>query len=423
VTALPEAVGCWVEDYPVPQRPQIRTETINGVNYNVAELKKVAVFPSKSGKITITPLEMIVDVVVPRQRRQAPRNLFDDFFSDPFNQVVKKKIRSNTVQLTVNALPTIGQPKNFSGLVGDYTLNTSLDKDTLKTNEAMSFKIAIAGTGLLKFLNDLQLNFSPDFQVFEPKISESINKNGSQIRSSKEFEYVIIPRVAGNHTVGGAQITYFDPASKSYKNLLIPEYQITVLKGEDLAVGVGSGTVLSKEEIQLLGTDIRYIKQEITDLKKVGHLPFKTWLFYLSLIFPAIILGVALVYRSYLEKMSTNIEYARSRKAQKIAKSRLKQAQQFLKQQKAAEFYGAVSSGLIGYVADKFNKSAAGMVRQDLEKLLSGVEINPEIYERFFECLDEADFRRFAPGNASDQQMSEFYSKAEKLLISLEKSF
>jgi hypothetical protein len=423
VTSFPEAVGCWVEEYPIPKRPTISTETINGVKYNVAEIRKVAVFPSKAGKISISPLEMIVDLVVPRKQRRTPRSLFDDFFNDPFSQVVKKRISSNSIDLSVLPLPEQGKPKNFSGLVGDFSLKSSLDKDSVVANEAVSFKIAITGTGLLKFLNELDLNFSPDFQVFDPQISESLNKKDLRIKSRKEFEYIIIPRVPGNLKLEKTQISYFEPKSKSYRTLMIPEYKLSVLKGEDLAYGTSSGTVLSKEEIQLLGTDIRFIKGEISDLRMVGYLPYKTWQFYVSFIFPVILLGFAFVYRSHMEKMSTNVEYARNRKAQKIAQSRLKQAQNYLKQQNAADFYGAITNGLIGYIADKSNMSAAGMVRKDLEQIMTQTQVNEGLKKDFFSCLDEADYSRFAPGEATLDKMKEFYKKAEEILIGLEKHF
>jgi predicted lipase len=423
VTALPEAVGCWVEEYPIPQRPPISTEKINGVSYNVAEIKKVAVFPSKSGKITISPLEMVVDLVVPRKKRKTPRSLFDDFFSDPFSQVVKKRISSNFIDLSVQPLPETGKPNNFSGLVGNFSLHSSLDKDSVAANEAIALKVEIAGTGLLKFLNDLDIYFSPDFQIFDPKISESLNKKNSKIRSRKEFEYIIIPRIAGDQKLEKTQISYFEPGSKSYKYMTIPEYQIRVLKGKDLAYGTSSGTVLSKEEIQLLGTDIRYIKEKISDLRAVGYLPYKTWEFYISLILPVILLGFAFIYRTHVEKMSTNIEYARNRKAQKIAQSRLKKAQNYLKQNSVAAFYGAISNGLLGYIGDKSNTSAAGMVRTDLDRILSDVKIDENLVSEFYSCLDEADYSRFAPGEVSVEKMKKFYKKAEQILISLEKYF
>jgi BatD DUF11 like domain len=423
ILKLPEAVGCWVEEYPTARRPAVYNETINNIRYNVAEIKKVAVFPSKDGKITISPLELMVDIAVPRQKPRDPFNLFDDFFSDPFSQVVKNNISSGAVELTVLPLPIEGKPAGFSGLVGDFTVQSSLDRTTASTNEAISLKIKLAGTGLLKMLNTLPLDFSPDFEVYDPKINESVNKTGAEITSSKEFEYVIIPRVPGNQKIKGMALFYFNPQSKSYKMLQTPEYSLEISKGKEMAGTLGSGTVFSKEEIQLLGKDIRFIKEDLSDLRPLGELPFRSIWFALSLIFPVVVLGGAFLYRNHLDKMSTNVQYARSRKAQKIAQKRLAEARSFWKQNKPELFYGAIANGLIGYLADKTNRPAAGLLRNDLVELLKKSEIETDIQTDFVKCLDEADYRRFAPGKASEADLKDFYQRAEKILIQLEKHF
>jgi hypothetical protein len=423
VTKLPEAVGSWVESYPTAQRPRIYTETIKGIPYNVAEIRKVAVFPSKAGKLTISPMEMIVDVVVRRQRRRDPFSIFDDFFNDPFGQVVKKRISSGAVNINVKPLPDQDRPPQFTGLVGDFKVQSSLDKESIPANEAVSYKIKIFGTGLLKFLNTVPQEFSPDFEVFDPKVKESINKKGDKISSVKEFEYVLIPRVPGNQKIKSFQLSYFNPSDKKYKSLTVPEYNLEVTKGKDLAVGVGSGTVLSKEEVQLIGQDIRFIKEKIAGLRPIGHMPYKNWWFYLSITLPILLLGIAWIYRNHLEKMSSNIQYARSRRAHKQAHHHLKQAKSFLKSEKKANFYSAISNSLLGYVADKTNRPTAGILREEVQDLLKSIDVEKSLQKDYFQCLDEADFRRFAPGNANQQQMQEFYHKTEKVLVGLEKYF
>jgi len=423
IVKMPEAVGCWVEEYPVPRRPRIYTETIKGVQYNVAEIRKVAIFPNRSGKITVTPLELLVETVVRRQRSRDPFDMFDDFFGDPFGQVVQKKLSSGTVTLNVLPLPEEGKPADFSGLVGDFRIHSSIDKRSCQTNEALSYKVKISGRGLLKFLNELPVQFSPDFEVYEPKINQTQNKSGGRITSNKEFEYVIIPRVPGDKEIKSFRLSYFNPADKQYHYLTVPAYHIQVSKGKELALGMGNGTGLSKEEIQLLGKDIRFIKEDVPDFLPVGYAPYRSWWFVLGLVMPLVVLGGAWGYRSHLEKMSTNVQYARSRKARKLAQQRLKEAKSFWKQGRAGEFYGAVSRGLIGYVADKTNQPAAGLLREDVKKILESRGVNGELQQEFLKCLDEADFRRFAPGDVSDEEMKNFYQRAENILVKLEKYF
>ncbi|RQV99036.1 MAG: protein BatD, partial [Calditrichaeota bacterium] len=360
---LPQAVGCWVEEYPVPRRPSIYTETVNGVRFNVAEIKKVAVFPSRSGEITVSPLNLTVEVAIPRQRPRGPSSLFDDFFSDPFTRTVKQNISSGEVKLNAISLPVQGKPDNFSGLVGNFSITSSLDKNNITTDEALTYKVKISGTGLLKFLNTIPVQFPPDFEVFDPKVSESVDKSGNLIRSTKEFEYVLIPRIPGEQKIKSAELYGFNPSQKSYQKMVIPEYRVEVSKGKDLALTPGSGSALSREEVRLLGQDIRFIKDVPDNLRPMGSLPYKNIWFYLSLGCPLLVLVGAVVYRNHQEKMSSNVQYARSRRAQKMAQKRLSEAKSYLKQNKGTQFYGAVSSGIVGYLADKHNRPAAGLVK------------------------------------------------------------
>lgn len=423
IEKLPEAVGCWVEEYPVPQRPRVYSELLNGVRYNVAEIKKVAIFPSKAGKITISPLVLNVDLVVQRRRSRRSRSLFDDFFDNPFGQVVKRRVSSGKVVITSLPLPETGKPQNFSGLVGDFRVHSSVDKKSVKTNEAISYKIKLSGSGLLKFLNELPIEFSPDFEVYEPKVNQSLNKTGAHITSNKEFEYVLIPRAPGDQRLKSFQIPFFNPKDRKYHTLTVPEYVVHVTRGKEVALGVGSGTLLSKEEVKLLGKDIRFIKETVTGFTPVGYFPYQSWWFYFALIFPLFILGIAWNYRNHLEKMSTNVQYARSRKANKQARARLKLARSLMNEGKGAEFYGEISRALMGYVADKTNHSAAGLVRGDIQKILNEHQVNQELQTAYQKCLDEADFRRFAPGVGNPDRMADFYKEAEKILVQLEKYF
>jgi hypothetical protein len=415
---LPEAVGCWVEEYPISQRPSVFSETLNGIQYNVAEIRKVAVFPSRPGKITVSPMILKVETLVPRRRS---RDLFDEFFADPFGQTVTTPLNSGAIELTVLPLPEKGKPENFTGLVGSFNLKSSLDKNEIKTNEAVSLKINISGRGILKILNSLPVEFSPNFEVYEPKISESVNKSGDFITSTKEFEYVIIPRVAGEQKITEFTIPYFDPVAKKYEFLKVPEHQLEVFPGTDLSLGIGSGSVLSKEEVRLLGKDIRFIKEIVPKFHPVGKMPYHNWWFYFSFIFPVLVLGIAWGYQSHLEKMSTNIQYARSRRAQQQARNKLKLANSYLKQVKTKEFYGEISNALIGFIADKTNRASAGLLREEIIEIFNNYQVDERLKREFLNCLDQADFNRFAPGSKTSEDMVAFYKEAEKILVLLGK--
>jgi hypothetical protein len=172
-----------------------------------------------------------------------------------------------------------------------------------------------------------------------------------------------------------------------------------------------------------LGKDIHFIKEDRLELLPLGYKPYTTGWFWASLVLPVFFLAFAYGYRNHVEKMSTNVEYARKRRAFKLADKRLKGASQFLKQMKYAEFYGEVSRGLIGFVADKTNRPAAGLLRDNVKNILKEKNVPDSLIEEYLKCLDEADFRRFAPGEMNEESARTFYQRAAEILEHVGKYF
>lgn len=418
---LPETVGFWVEEFPIEKNIPIRQETVNGIQYNVAEIKKMALFPTKAGELTVSPMRLKVDVVM-QQRRRDPFNLFDDFFDSPFGRVVPKQFSTNSIKIKVKPLPEQGKPADFSGLVGDFRLSANLDKASVPANEALTFKVRISGSGNLKVLNEIPLDIPSSFEVFDPKIKNNINRSGTYLAESKEFEYVMIPRVPGEFKIKPIKISYFDPFQKMYKTLRTREYITKVIPGKEIAGGVAT-SYLAKEDVKLLGRDIHFIKEGKPNLIVMDYAPYKAVWFWLALFLPAIAVAGAYGYRNHLEKISTNLEYARKRKAHRQARQRLKQASQSLNNNNFSGFYAEISSALIGYVADKTNRPGAGLTRDEVDKILTSRNVDPQLITDYIRCLDEADFKRFAPGQASTDEANTFYKRAEDILVRIEKYF
>src|SRR3989304_7441169 len=153
VSKLPQYQGFWAEELETSKNILFSTEVINGKQFRVGILKKVALFPNQSGELSVTPFELNVPVLVQKKKRS--NNIFDDFFDDPFfrGETVNYNAKSNTIKINVMALPEEDKPDSFNGAVGEFSVSTSLDKTTTKTNEPISLKLNISGTGNIKLLD------------------------------------------------------------------------------------------------------------------------------------------------------------------------------------------------------------------------------------------------------------------------------
>ena len=421
IVKLPETVGFWVEEYEIPSNIPVTREVINGIQYNVAEVKRLALFPTKAGELTLTPMQLALNVVE-RRNRGNPFGMFDSFFNDPFGRAVRKVLNTRPIKINVKPLPENRKPVDFSGLVGNFQASFDLDKTSVKANEAISYKIRLSGSGNLKALKAIPIEFPANFEVYDPKVKDNVNRSGQNFSASRELEYVLIPRVSGEYHLKPIKISFFNPIKRSYETIRSPEYTIKVGVGKETA-SLGNNTFLSKSEVKLLGKDIHFIKEEDLNLLAVDYKPYQTSWFWISLVLPLIFFSIAYGYRGHLEKMTTNVEYARKRKAFKQADYRLKEAKQFLKKRYFAEFYSEVSKALIGFVADKTNHSAAGLLREDVEIILKNNKVDTSMIHEYTTCLDEADFRRFAPGQTSEEAAQSFYQWAAKVLAKLGKYF
>ncbi|MCA9734185.1 MAG: protein BatD [Deferribacteres bacterium] len=409
----------WSEEIPMKGSPATTERIINGRRFLVATLKKIVLFPTSSGVKTIPPQE--VEVAVRMRERRAKRDIFDSFFDDPFfGRTVNQVLKSNELELEIKPLPVTGQPRGFSGSVGRFSMTTSVDKRQVKTNEAITLKAVIAGEGNIRTLSLPQPNFPKSFEVYDPKIGENIERDNGKIKGRKTFEYVIIPRDEGNFRIEPLSFTYFDIGENQYKTISRGPIDIEVEKNDRQVVASPRG--LSKSEVKLLGKDIRYISLENEAFSQIDKKFYTSFLFWIILLSPALIVVAGVAYSRHQEKLGTNVAYARSRKAQKVASRQLKAAHMAMKNRDVSGFYTELARALTAFVGNKLNVQESALVRDELIKSLLARGIESATVETFDAILQECDFHRFAMPDAPETAMEKAYQKVNELIVSLEKN-
>ena len=416
IDKLPTTAGFWVEEFPLSNQPQTVEEIYNGKKYIVAEIKRMALFPTDAGQKTVGPMQIECNVRVQTQRR----SIFDSFFDDPFfGRSVNKLVASKPITIDVLPLPSENRPLNFSGLAGQFTISANVDKQSVKTNEAISLKVKVSGTGNIKMIPTPEFEVPPDFEKYEPKVSENINRSENGISGNKTLEYVLIPRYPGIHKIKPVSFSYFDIANRAYKILSTPEIVIDVEKGTDEFMTVTTG--LSKEEVKLLGKDIRFIQLSTSRFEKIGSYFHKKFSFILIILFPILVVLSSIGYRRHLDKLSGNIAYARSRRANQLAMRKLHKAAKLLSEKTQKEFYAEISNSLMGFLGDKLNISAAGIITDQVGELMKSKGIDEQVIKQYLSCLQTCDYQRFAPATARLEGMKAFFDQARMAIVALEK--
>ncbi len=413
VNRLPAPKGFWAEDIKLPENIRPNSENVNGKVYNTAVFKKVILYPQETGKLKLDPMD--IELVLRLRDRGRPHSIFDQFFGT--YKDVKYIAKSNSKTITVIPLPTTKKPVNFNGAVGKFNIKAIPNKYDINTNEAINYKITISGHGNLKLLQDPQINFPPDFEVYDPKIKDNFTISTNGVNGSRTYEYLIIPRVAGSYTLEPIDFSYFNPETESYNRIQTEKYEIHVGKGDGNEVS--SFHSVSKEDLQVLGKDIRYIKTGKTKFKKIGESFYKSNRFYAAIISPFIFLLIFLFVRNKYLSYTNDTKRVKRQMATRWAKRRLSKAAVCLKKNDKKQFFIEISLALYGYLGDKLGIDSAEMDRNNINEKLLERNISKECISKLMETLDLCEMARFAPiEHNSDKKV---YENTLNILSLLEK--
>ncbi len=376
---------------------QISMENYNNRNYRTYLLKQVVLYPQRSGKLTIEGGKLDAQVRIVTQQRA--RSLFD---ITPY-QTVSKTLVMNPVTIDVKPLPS-GKPASFSGAVGEFNMTSSLTPTSLKANEAVTMNLKITGTGNVKLIKNPEVTFPNDFELYDPKPTLDTKVSAAGVSGSKTIEYMAIPRFAGDFEIPPVNFSYFDPKSGTYKTISTLAYTLQVEKGEggDSATGPVVSNFSNKESVKFLGQDIRYLKVKDAHFVSNNELFFGSFMYYLSYLVPALLfIAFFFIYRKQV-KENANIALVRTKKANKAAVRRLKNAAKLMKENQKEAFYEEILRALWGYLSDKLNIPQASLTKDNVEAELTKYGISETLIHEFMDILNTCEFARYAPSQVSE---------------------
>lgn len=407
--------GFWSETLQEARNLNFQRETIKGEVYNTAVVQQHVLIPERSGTLQIEPAELTAIAQVASQRQRRRRSLFDNFFGAYEN--VERLLKSPTLNIKVKELPG-GAPAGYAEAVGNIRLSAVLDPPETKTNEAVSLKVTYSGTGNLKLIGEPKIKFPTDFEVYDPKISNSYSASSKGFSGSKSYEYLLIPRHEGYFEIPAISFTVFDLESNQYKTQTAGPFPVQVAKGEGEAVtAIDLGTI--KEDVQQLGTDIRYIRTDNFELREKDRPFFGSASFYLSyaLSLGAFVLSMFFVGRK--RRQSEDVVYMKNKKAAKVAQSRLKEAKNFMEKGEREPFYRAVLDAQWGYISDKLNIPTGELNKEKIQDQLESKAVEPSLVKGYIDLMNRCEFAQFAPGGGEDE-LSSVYAEAERLIKAME---
>jgi hypothetical protein len=398
---LPALNGFWAEEIDIGETNwQEGLRTVNGLQYRVAVLKKQLLFPQRSGTLKIEPLR--ISCVVNRSF---------------FNRGSKVETQSNTV--TVQALPLPGAaPQGFSGAVGDLRFEARTDRQSVKANEAIELTITITGTANLKLVEAPVIELPPDVEHYDPKLIDHISMTGAGMSGSRAFQYLLIPRHEGDFSFGPFAFSYFDVAQGAYRTLSAGPILVKVEPG----TGGGAASIArpSKTDVQVLDQDIRFLRTDDPQLRPKDRYLFGSWAYALGMGTPALALLLFGIWRRRSAARSADIDGTRRRRAERIARKRMKEAHDALQRNERGPFYAAMTKALQGYLADRFTLGVAEMDESNLVERMSPAAGGEALAREATALIATCEMARFAP--LEDRPRQQLYDQAVDLIQRIERS-
>ena len=406
-TDSPQYNGFWNQDIKI-RGLTTQNGTYNGEQYRYVVLQKALLIPTKSGKLTIDPIEMDIVIGVPTGR--------GDFFGNPIVKNVTKSFASAKKFIRSKDLPIEGKPESFNGAVGDFNFIVSSSKNILKSNETATVSVKVTGNGNLKLFELPEIKTPSELEVFTPEQKEKINVTSRGIRGSVTKNYTVVPQFKGKYKVPSTEFSYFDLKEKKYVRLTSEDIFVDVLEGKELVTDSDLASN-SKKDIVATGANFRYIQTSSTFSLANESGFYTSKFYYLILILPLLFIPIGIVIAKRNDARNNDVLGNKLRKADRLAKKYLSEAKKQLGTKEA--FYLVLEKALHNYLKAKLRIETSDISKEKITELLKRKSVNESTIRSFIEVFNSCDMARYSP--VSVVEMKDDYEKSKLVITQIDK--
>lgn len=378
-TSAPTFDGFVIEESKI-NTIQMDYETYNGKTYATAEIARYIIFPQTTGDLKVLGNTYTISVNS------------QEYYKDPdwghltINRPVNLNVKPNDLIVKVKPLPS-PRPANFSGGVGEFEIKSELQNSKLKTNHAASIVYSISGSGNLKYLKlpDLNNIFPSQLEVYSPSVKENISVNSNNTVGDISFDYSFMPLEEGEYAIPSVELVYFNPSTGKYETKQAKGYNVEVTKGEVSSKSQKKDRLVYNTKLEDVGVNKSSTKLIVDSLSY--------WLWY---IVPVLLLIIAIsIYRRRINDLA-DIDLLKSKKANKVARKRLKKAEICLRAKDVDKFYDEILSAMWGYIGDKLRIPISDLNRENVRQKLGDAGVNSEDLDSLISLIDECEFAKYS---------------------------
>ena len=415
--SAPKLEGFISEDLPPIGNGQVN---IKGRRYYYNEIK-TALFGIDEGAGIINPATINAQIQS-RPETLSNSDFFQSFFSRRRGE--NKQVKSPRLKIKLMALPQKGKPASFNGAVGNYKISATLERTNVKAGEAVNLLLTISGQGNLKTITMPALPEMSNFKIYDTVTSLSVNKTNDIVGGKKVFTTIMMPRISGDYKIKPIKFSFFNPKTKTYKEIKTKPLNIKVAKTEAMASATDYYQSSNGEysQIKTISNDIHYIlenKKTPLSLKLARKTASALWLNFTFLL----ILTAAVSFAYINGLRLKNPALLKSKKAYKKSLKAISEAGNLAKEGKYSNAVSLLHTSLNAYLSAKLPNTARALT---IKKIIAGIkennpDINPKDAEELKTLSDELEMLRFAPSSLDKEKIDALARKYEKTLKFFEK--
>jgi len=384
--------------------------TFQGKPYRYVILKRVVLYPQKSGKLEIEPLSLDVTVDVPTSKR--------DFFGGRVYAQTNKTVSAGNRIIEVKALPLKNQPADFNGAVGDFQFSVTTSKTSLNATESLQAKVEVSGKGNLKLFKLPELELPSSLEVYEPEFTEGVRTTLGGMEGVVSNSYTVVPAFRGKYPLPSIPFSFFNPKTETYTTLNSEEIVINVLQGPNSIANTGvAADNTNKRNVIAANTQFNFIKLD-ANLSPIGSSYFfRSNPFYLLLFGPLLFIPIAILFRKKRDEIASDVVGNKVKKANRLARRYLSKAKKELGNKES--FYVALEKALHNYLKAKLKIETSEFSKDKISELLLQKKVDAETINGFVELLKNCEAARYSP--FSNVQMQQDYEKASEVISLIDK--
>lgn len=394
---MPELTGFHTQEITLPQQKSFHMERINGKSYGAVTWSQYVMYPQMTGSLKIPPITF-KGIVVQENRNVDP---FEAFFNGGSGYVeVKRDIVAPGMTIQVDPLPA--KPTGFSGGVGKFTISAQLSKTEVKAGDPITLRVIVGGNGNLKLIKQPTVDFPKGFDKYDPKVTDKTKLTNTGVGGSMIYDFLVVPRNQGKYTIPSVSFIYYDVDANAYKTIKTKSFEVNVAPGD--------GKNSSESFNAVKDNDIHPIKTDADKQRSTKGFFLGSTTYWICLIVPLVAFFTLLAFFRRRAMENADIVKLRGKRANKIARKRLKKASRLMFEHKEGEFYDEVLRALWGYAGYKLNMPVESLSRDNIKDKLTAHNVPEDSVAKFLSALDECEFERYAPGDASGNMEKTFNS-------------